>query len=304
MAEEYNSPQSPYWALKFFLPLALPQGHPFWQAEEEDLPALDAVRPQPHPGVLVCRDDARGHVFILSGRQTATWPNHGPEKYAKFAYSTAFGFSVPVGHGDLSKGAFDSVLALADDPEHFRPRERSRDCRVGGDALFSRWRPWPDVEVETWLLPALPWHVRVHRVRTGRHLWSAEGGWALDRTGDDGQDRAGTGHGVAVDVGGALSLFPAGASGIRDLLGARTGEVVRAAPNTNLLHPRTVIPTLRGELAPGEHLLACAVLGLPGTGAGEVRAVWESPPRVSLEKGALGLTHGGKAIRLALGASP
>lgn len=131
MAEEYNSPQSPYWALKFFLPLALPQGHPFWQAEEEGLPALDAVRPQPHPGVLVCRDDARGHVFILSGRQTATWPNHGPEKYAKFAYSTAFGFSVPVGHGDLSKGAFDSVLALADDPEHFRPRERSRDCRVG-----------------------------------------------------------------------------------------------------------------------------------------------------------------------------
>src|SRR5207248_7125795 len=38
MAESYNSSQSPYWALKAFLPLALPEEHPFWQAEETSLP--------------------------------------------------------------------------------------------------------------------------------------------------------------------------------------------------------------------------------------------------------------------------
>src|SRR5690606_4360265 len=32
MSENYNSAGSPYWALKAFLPLALPQDHPFWQA--------------------------------------------------------------------------------------------------------------------------------------------------------------------------------------------------------------------------------------------------------------------------------
>ena len=33
MCEDYNSPGSPYWALKVFLILALPAEHPFWQAE-------------------------------------------------------------------------------------------------------------------------------------------------------------------------------------------------------------------------------------------------------------------------------
>lgn len=40
MCEDYNSPGSPYWALKVFLILALPEDHPFWQAEELALPQL------------------------------------------------------------------------------------------------------------------------------------------------------------------------------------------------------------------------------------------------------------------------
>ena len=39
----------------------------------------------------------------------------------------------------------------------------------------------------------MPWHVRIHRLRTGRRLSIAEGGWAVDRT-EDGM-RAG-GHDV------------------------------------------------------------------------------------------------------------
>lgn len=38
MSEQYNSPQSPYWALKSLLVLALPKDHPFWTAEEEPIP--------------------------------------------------------------------------------------------------------------------------------------------------------------------------------------------------------------------------------------------------------------------------
>ncbi|MDP3179132.1 MAG: DUF2264 domain-containing protein, partial [Spirochaetaceae bacterium] len=34
MAEQYISPGSPYWALKAYLVLALPEQHPFWTAEE------------------------------------------------------------------------------------------------------------------------------------------------------------------------------------------------------------------------------------------------------------------------------
>ncbi|HEY3482816.1 MAG TPA: DUF2264 domain-containing protein, partial [Streptomyces sp.] len=34
VAEQYNGPGSPYWAMKAFLPLALPATHPFWTAPE------------------------------------------------------------------------------------------------------------------------------------------------------------------------------------------------------------------------------------------------------------------------------
>lgn len=250
MAEQYNSPGSPYWAAKFFLPLALDEAHPFWQAEEEPFPEdLPAVNEQPHPGIILCRQD-HGHAFALAGGQYAFWGlRHGDEKYAKFAYSTAFGFSVPGGRAGLEGGAHDGVLALSDDDgARWRVRGRPEEARLEGGALYSRWRPWPDVEVETWLLPRLPWHLRVHRVRTDRKLASAEGGYALDRTGDDPADPHGAEEAGEARV---LAVYPAGVSGLRDLWGARVGQVVRAHPNTNLLFPRTVIPTLIGEHEPG-----------------------------------------------------
>ena len=41
-----------------------------------------------------------------------------------------------------------------------RVRTTLEESRVDGDRLYSRWRPWPDVEVETWLIPHPPWHLR------------------------------------------------------------------------------------------------------------------------------------------------
>lgn len=271
MADPYNSPGSPYWGLKAFLPLALPDDHPFWAAEETLLPPAPGVSAQPQPGMLLWRD-AADHVVALSGGQHAPRMRHGAAKYAKFAYATAFGFSVPSGGHGLRQGAHDSMLALSDDGVHFRVREENVDAALEDGVLRARWRPWPDVEVETWLVPAPPWHVRVHRVRTGRALSSAEGGFALDRTGEDRP-----GH-LAVEGGAGLALAAslAGWSGLRDPRGGRTGQVLRVDPNTNLLHPRTVLPTLLGEHGPGEHWLVCAVLGLAGTGAWE--AVWHQPP--------------------------
>jgi hypothetical protein len=42
-------PGSPYWALKTYLILALPETHPFWQAEEQPLPALAEKQVIPMP---------------------------------------------------------------------------------------------------------------------------------------------------------------------------------------------------------------------------------------------------------------
>lgn len=275
VAEQYNSPGSPYWAMKFFLPLALPDSHPFWQAEELPLPELPMVQPQPQAHMILCRDQGGRHVVALTSGQHEPWVRHASEKYAKFAYSTAFGFSVPIGGRGLSQAVPDSMLALSDDGEHYRVRERTAEATIEHGALRSLWRPMPGVEVETWLIPSPPWHLRVHRLRTDRQLWSAEGGFALDRTGDDPLRQAGA---QSEGAGFAFASYPAGYSGLRDLAGQRAGQVLRADPNSNLLFPRTVLPLLLGQHAPGEYWLACAVLGTPD--AAEGAEWWERVPEL------------------------
>ena len=37
----------------------------------------------------------------------------------------------------------------------------------------------PDVTVETWLVPAGRWHIRLHEVTTPRRLEAVEGGFAI-----------------------------------------------------------------------------------------------------------------------------
>ncbi|MEP7285003.1 MAG: DUF2264 domain-containing protein [Chloroflexota bacterium] len=257
MAEQYNSPGSPYWAMKFFLPLALPDSHPFWQTDEMPLPDLPTIAHQPHPFMIFFRDRASKHVVALTGGQKEPWIRHAGEKYAKFAYSTEFGFSVPSGRRGLTQLAADSMLALSDDGETYRVRERTIKAEPENGTLYSVWQPLPGVEIETWLIPSPPWHMRVHRLRTSRALWTSEGGFALNRSGDNPLMQAG---GQEAGDGVACARYPAGGSGIWDLLGLREGRVLRVDPNTNMMTPRTVLPTLFAQYDAGEYWLACAVL--------------------------------------------
>lgn len=262
VAEQYNGPASPYWAMKAFLPLALPATDPFWTADELPAAELPEALAQPDPGVVLMRSG--GDVTLLSGLQHNTWVRGGPAKYAKFAYSTRFGFSLPAGELGLAHGAYDSVLALSDDegePVRFRVREVQEDPETeDATTIRSTWHPWPDVEITTWLSAAAPWHLRTHRIRTGRRLHTAEGGFAVDRDG---------GFAVREESGGsALAVTAAGdLSGLRELTAdgyagtPRSGRVLDLLPGTNVLARRTALPTLVGELPPGEHWLRCAVLG-------------------------------------------
>jgi hypothetical protein len=257
MAEAYNSPSSPYWAAKAFLPLAVPAEHPFWAAEPA--PSVrEPVRTQVQPRLVLADDREGGHVFALAGGQNGDQFRHGPEKYCKLAYSTYFGVSFPSSGYGLHEQAPDSTLVLSEDGVQWRGRRSPDEVRVAEGVVWSRWRPWADVEVETWLWPQLPWQLRVHRIRTARELQTAEGAWAVDRTGDFPTDPQGV---LDAGTGTASASYAGGFSGIRDLDGAREGEVLRTSPNTNLMVPRTAIPVLRSTLAPGTHVLRCAVLG-------------------------------------------
>ena len=50
---------------------------------------------------------------------------------------------------------------------------------------------------------------------------------------------------------------------VRDISGERLGFVVRAAPNTNVLFPRTFIPVLAGRHHAREEWMGCAVAAWP-----------------------------------------
>lgn len=252
MSESYNSAGSPYWAFKAFLPLALPESHPFWQAEEK-LPAT-STKPHPlvHPGMVMMR--SRGNVTALSSGQENLSMRCGPEKYAKFAYSSRYGFGVEVDERGFKTNGFDNALAFSEDGLHYRVRETNEKVLLAGESLRATWKPFPDVTVETTLVAAGDWHVRLHRITSDRPLSVTEGGFAVNRNDGD-RDAVSEAPGRATaDCGTDISAIVDLGSGI-----TRQGVALKALPNTSLVYAKTTVPQLRGDIPSGETLLACAV---------------------------------------------
>lgn len=260
MRERYNSACSPYWALKAFLPLALPPDHPFWLADEAPHVQLSGASPQSKPGMLLSREATQA-VALSGGHGAEPGYNQGAAKYAKFAYSSRFGFSGdftdPYGFGP---GPCDSMLTLAAEGAPPRGREQVEECLIEGQLLYSRWRTCGDVIVHTVLTGEAPWHLRIHRVVAPRPLEANECGFALGCP-DVGRFESDMEPGLAV----AASEF--GISGILDLDRDRVALVLPQGPNANLMHPFTVVPRLSCRLEPGTHDLACIVIATDDPGS-------------------------------------
>ncbi|WP_313200386.1 DUF2264 domain-containing protein [Rhizobium sp.] len=256
MSESYNSAGSPYWALKFFLPLALPADHPFWATEETPAPEFSDPVPLKEAGMVAIHTP--GNTVILSSGQSHDKMLGANEKYSKFVYSTRYGFNIELNDRHFVAASFDGMLGLSDDGVHFRMRETLEEASIAGDKLYSRWKPWSDVTIETWLLPANPWHIRLHRIVTPRPLQTNEGGFAIPRA-DFNVDIAEQSERQAVWHGQTDS------SAIFDLSPAfrRNGTAISAIANSNLIHAKTLVPQLRGEIAPGTTVLATAAIALP-----------------------------------------
>jgi len=256
MAENYNAPGSPYWALKTFLVLALADDASFWTEPEEDMPKLAEISVQSEPHLVLCRDHETGHVAAFnSGHRSTNEHTHTSAKYEKFAYSTTFGFSVPRAEWGLGQGAFDSMLALSERDNLFRVRRKNEETWIRGNVLYARWLPWFDVEVQSWIVAGLPWHVRIHRIAAKRALDAAEGGFALGLR----KEQQTLNSGIGITAANGL-----GTSGVYGLMGYTEAQLVHPNANTNVLYPRTVIPVLRTALEPGIHVLASAVYGQAG----------------------------------------
>ncbi|MCT9845195.1 DUF2264 domain-containing protein [Leclercia adecarboxylata ATCC 23216 = NBRC 102595] len=248
MCEDYNSPGSPYWALKTYLILALPESHPFWQADEQPLPALAEKRVIPHAQQILIHTD---HVTLLTAGQLELNNYVNTEaKYTKFAYSSRFGFTIERGRFGLKHAACDSMLLLADGDNYFRGRRECETVRVDENYIFSRWSPWHDVHIDSWLVPFGEWHLRLHRITSARTLQTVEGGFAVMKTEPQLHGR------------GSYLSADNGSSAIVDLSPniCRQPDSVVTPPNSSIMFAEcAAIPVLTSTIPQGESWLCCAV---------------------------------------------
>lgn len=257
MTEAYNAAGSPYWAFKGFIILSLPDEHIFWSVKEEALPSLKKIKVEKEANMIICR--SRRHAFILNGGQHSPKSLlNGAAKYWKFAYSNLFGFSVPRGNYGLSQGAFDSMLAISDDGDRYVERCNVDDISISRNVIYTRWCPMHNISVDTWLVPAPPWHIRIHRVSTDRKINVAEGGFAIAQ-----EYNCATLSDKEINLknNGIFVNSDWGCTGIIGLSGYSQACIVKSVANTNIIHARTIIPTLTKQIENNCEWLVSAIYG-------------------------------------------
>ncbi len=251
MSEEYNAPGSPYWAMKTFRLLALPDDHPFWSAEAAPLPAAytaPGLTLQPAAHLLLQRRP-NGGVNLYAPAEVEK-NDHGQfaEKYGKFCYSTRFGFSASRSYAQLAQAAPDSMLAFEIGGQIF-VRRHSLRFEVRPDSLFSVWSPFPGITVETEIRPTPTGHIRRHKIHSEIACTAWDCGFAVPRYAP--------GYTAAAEDGAATAANAAVGCTVR---GDGKAEVFNTWANTNLYDPNCAIPARRYAIHAGDSEWHCEIV--------------------------------------------
>lgn len=204
----------------------------------------------------MCRS-AYDVVMLNAGQYPLYQMNHAAEKYAKFAYSAKYGFSASLSGYDFEKTSCDSMLYVSEGDNYWRPRRESYDYELSDTIVRSRWKPYGDVNITTWLVPCGDWHIRIHKIDSDRELTSKESGFGmlnykgfeLEPVVDFLQD---TKHSMGVRL-------PWGTTAIIDLLKNREASWTKPIPNLNLTQDTTIVPYLEGTIGKGTTYFTCMV---------------------------------------------
>ncbi|RGP63254.1 hypothetical protein FSPOR_8726 [Fusarium sporotrichioides] len=292
MAEDYNSPQSVYWCLKTLTAVGLADDDEFWTSVSLQYPTVDPpTQIVSAPQQVLCNHPLGNHHFMLTPGQFVAWPMKANQaKYCKFAYSSAFGFSVPTGPL-IQQIAPDNQMAMSrDGGETWAVKWKCDEVKFGTlrtksdhesqadiSIAIVRWYPWGDraVAIDTILIPPTDqwpdWHVRMHRIRCNSNipsLHTVEGGFAIyGRKAADGMNlptvetisdvMPGKFEGIYSDGTSTLISSEDGCSGIsiEALLDRSRTPVesyaLKPDSNTNIVRQRTLIPATAVSVSEG-----------------------------------------------------
>ncbi|MEG2348960.1 MAG: DUF2264 domain-containing protein [Hungatella sp.] len=240
MSEGYNATGSPYWSFKVFAFLALPDDHEFWKIPAQPLPQLKPTQAIPECNMLM--QHRPGDVTALTAGQYPTMEHtYAAEKYAKFAYSSQFGFSVPRSYYLLSEAGTDSMLTIYAHGMYY-VRRKCLEFQVTDTNVYAKWSPVEGVMIETWLTPTERGHRRRHVIESTMACVAYDCGFSYPNMIDGTKIREEPGCAAIWDAQGKSTALAAGGEGM----------VIRCLPNLNLLYPNTYIPAIRYEIMPGK----------------------------------------------------
>lgn len=250
MAEHYNAPGSPYWGLKIFAFLALADNDEFWNASAADMPKLSDKRLMREADMIVCRE--QGEVFAyIAGTLDSVSCGHGRtiEKYLKFVYSTAFGFNVRYSADSLFEAAPDNMLAF-DVGGVICLRRYNYSFELNENGIAINWSPLKGIRVRTEITPDGASHLRRHIIESDYDCIAYDCGYAINSA--DGENCR-----IYSDKGIACAQNVSACCELRSETGE--GASFFAAPNTNLLHPKTAIPAMKYRINRGRTEISTVV---------------------------------------------
>lgn len=252
--EQYLAHTSMYWAMKYFTIALIPADNEFWMCKEKPFPNLLNTKVIPSANFVIKRNEE--HIIAYCGGIKPR-PKHIPKhahgecKYNKFAYSSYFGFNVPLSQVEFDFSAFDCMLAISEDDNYFRHRLGSDKTVVMEDYIYSSWKVYNDVTIETYiiLLDDFESHIRVHFIDAGRNINAIETGFSigLEKVNE-------TIDLITDDTNGLTYKTKYAYTHIYPLF---NGEIFKFRPanNSNIISPRVYTPAVKWELEKGTHIV-------------------------------------------------
>ncbi|MBQ8569237.1 MAG: DUF2264 domain-containing protein [Oscillospiraceae bacterium] len=247
MAESYNAPGSPYWAFKTFAVLMLPDDHPFWTTESEPLPPLEPLSSQPFADKLMYHYKNHAAAFPVGIFSPA---GHGQSiaKYGKLVYDTCFGFNIAKSSYSVYENAPDSMLAFEINGD-CHVRRISLETKILADKTWSKWSPYPDITVETTIIPDEKGHTRYHRIISDMECTAYDTGFAVACRDEDNARSSVIGNTATAE-----NVFS-----LCSVSGEGEAVMLYNPPNVNVLYRKTMMPAIKYIIRKGETIIETRV---------------------------------------------